>query len=110
MRNGGKLPAAASPGKAVKALRSSPVSVSPYPAASDVNLRSVMRIADRGAEQTGLQQPHFDIGPEPGMLVLFPIDPNTAMPCGGESGRIIASRNAQVHGAQGHPMFGHAAA
>jgi hypothetical protein len=58
-----------------------------------------------------LQQPHFDVSPEPGMLVLFPAYLNhKAMPYEGEADRIIVSFNAQIHGAQGDQMFNHAAA
>jgi hypothetical protein len=195
------LSTASSLSKGFKSLWPTPVSVSLYPAASDVNqvlarVFSAMRVADRDAEQTAafysssddlmleiagawfqiqnhgafhdihnhgncswsgvyyvqidqpeqrrqhkalgalngitrfygpyqnwlggaymdmgnayLQQPHFDVSPEPGMLVLFPAYLNhKAMPYEGEADRIIVSFNAQIHGAQGDQMFNHAAA
>lgn len=57
-----------------------------------------------------LQQPHFDVHPEAGMLVLFPACLNhKAMPYDGDSDRIIVSFNAQIHGAQGDQIFDYAA-
>lgn len=57
-----------------------------------------------------LQQPHFDVSPESGMLVLFPAYLNhKAMPYQGEADRIILSFNAQIHGAQGDRIFTYAA-
>lgn len=49
-----------------------------------------------------LQQPHTDIAPRPGQLVVFPAWlPHQAMPYEGEHDRIIVSFNASVHAAQG---------
>lgn len=49
-----------------------------------------------------LQQPHTDIAPRPGQLVVFPAWlPHQAMPYEGEQDRIIVSFNASVHAAQG---------
>lgn len=57
-----------------------------------------------------LQQPHFDVCPESGMLVLFPAYLNhKAMPYEGMSDRIVVSFNAQIHGAQGDKIFNYAA-
>jgi hypothetical protein len=56
------------------------------------------------------QQPHFDVCPEPGMLVLFPAFLNhKAMPYEGVTDRIVVSFNAQIHGAQGDKIFNYAA-
>lgn len=49
-----------------------------------------------------LQQPHTDIAPRPGQLVVFPSWlPHQAMPYEGGRDRIIVSFNASVHAAQG---------
>ena len=49
-----------------------------------------------------LQQPHTDIAPKPGQLVVFPAWlAHQAMPYAGEQDRIIVSFNASVHAAQG---------
>jgi hypothetical protein len=57
-----------------------------------------------------LQQPHFDVCPEAGMLVLFPAYLNhKAMPYDGAADRIIVSFNAQIHGMQGDRLFPYAA-
>ena len=49
-----------------------------------------------------LQQPHVDIEPTPGQLVVFPAWlPHQAMPYDGEQDRVIISFNASVHAAQG---------
>ena len=57
-----------------------------------------------------LQQPHFDICPEPGMLVLFPAYLNhKAMPYEGATDRIVVSFNAQIHGTQGDRIFNYSA-
>jgi uncharacterized protein (TIGR02466 family) len=49
-----------------------------------------------------LQQPHTDIAPQPGQLVVFPAWlAHQAMPYAGEQDRIIVSFNASVHAAQG---------
>jgi hypothetical protein len=57
-----------------------------------------------------LQQPHFDVSPEAGMLVLFPSYLNhKAMPYDGVNDRIIISFNAQIHGAHGDKIFNYAA-
>ena len=49
-----------------------------------------------------LQQPHTDIAPRPGQLVVFPSWlPHQAMPYEGERDRIIVSFNASLHAAQG---------
>ncbi|OIQ98520.1 hypothetical protein GALL_194950 [mine drainage metagenome] len=57
-----------------------------------------------------LQQPHFDVCPEAGMLVLFPSYLNhKAMPYEGVNDRIVVSFNVQIHGAQGDKIFNYAA-
>ena len=49
-----------------------------------------------------LQQPHQDIAPRPGQLVVFPAWlAHQAMPYEGRQDRIIVSFNASVHAAQG---------
>jgi len=49
-----------------------------------------------------LQQPHQDITPRPGQLVVFPAWlAHQAMPYEGQQDRIIVSFNASVHAAQG---------
>ncbi len=49
-----------------------------------------------------LQQPHVDIDPTPGQLVVFPAWlPHQAMPYDGDQDRVIISFNASVHAAQG---------
>jgi hypothetical protein len=53
-----------------------------------------------------LQRPHFDVSPEPGMLVLFPAHLNhKAMPYEGKADRIILSFNAQIHSAHSDRLF-----
>lgn len=61
-------------------------------------------------ETPNLQQPHFDVCPEPGMLIIFPSCLNhKAMPYEGVTDRIVVSFNAQIHGAQGENIFNYAA-
>jgi hypothetical protein len=49
-----------------------------------------------------LQQPHTDVSPRPGQLVVFPSWlPHQAMPYSGRTDRLIVSFNASVHRAQG---------
>lgn len=49
-----------------------------------------------------LQQPHIDIPPRPGQLVVFPSWlPHQALPYEGETDRLIVSFNASVHAAEG---------
>ncbi|PKO82964.1 MAG: hypothetical protein CVU17_10790 [Betaproteobacteria bacterium HGW-Betaproteobacteria-11] len=57
-----------------------------------------------------LQHPHYDVVPEPGMLILFPSFLNhKAMPYEGEQDRIVVSFNAQIHGADGDQLSPYAA-
>ncbi len=57
-----------------------------------------------------LQQAHYDVVPEPGMLILFPAFLNhKAMPYAGEQDRIVVSFNAQIHGAEGDQLALYAA-
>ena len=57
-----------------------------------------------------LQQPHKDIEPIPGQMLLFPSWlAHKAMPYDGEKERIIISFNASVHASEGDQMHGYSA-